>query len=394
MSWGAGGTHSTLRHLPALDGLRGIAILLVVGFHFPLGWSGTGFYGVTMFFALSGFLITTLLIQEWDRTATIDVRRFYVRRAYRLWPAVVTMTALYAFAKPLLASGQGAAKAFGNAVLGATYLENIALTLKISRGSDIAHLWSLALEQQFYLVWPVVLLFARRRGASWRQIGVGAFAGFFVSGLLRGMVFSPFQFAHAQFGPETRVGEILVGCGLALIIVEVRGTLSAATTRALRIGGHISVGVLVLHVVLPLHGKLDQINQAYTYELGFSFVALATGLVITSACLAPGAWWQRLLEVPVVQWLGRISYGLFLWHLPIFRLTSANLAMTGAPLRVLQFALSLLAAEASYRFVEQPFLRRRDRRIATPVATPELPQRRAWWDVGPIGPGAPVHPTP
>ncbi len=386
MSWGSAvDTPTTLRHLPALDGLRGVAILMVVGFHFPLGWSGTGFYGVTVFFALSGFLITTLLINEWEKSSTIGVRRFYARRAYRLWPALLAVTAAYAVVKPILSSGQGAVKALGNAIVGATYMENLSLSLKVTRGGDIAHLWSLAMEQQFYLVWPLVLLVFRRRGASWRQLGIGALAGFVVSGALRGAAFAPNNFAHAQFGPETRVGEILIGCALALFIVEVRGIVTAATRRTLRLAGNVALAALVAHFVFPLHNKLDQINSAYTYGLGFSLVALATAVLITAACLAPGAWWQRTLEIPVMQWLGRISYGLFLWHLPIFRLTAAQLDMSGAPLRVLQLVLSLAAAEASYRYIEQPFLRRRERKVATPVATAAVLPRRAWWDVAPIG---------
>ena len=364
-------TGKKLQHWPALDGIRGAAILLVALYHLRLDATGGMFYSVPLFFTLSGFLITTLLLAERQKSQTINLRRFYYRRAYRLLPALFTMCVAYLVVTFIASSGSKfeVTHALARVFIGTTYITNLVMSAGIEL-RDFAHLWTLAMEEQFYLVWPILLAFLLRKNVKVRTIAWATVGAFLASGLIRALLYTdPQHTAAAQYGPWSRGAEVIIGCTVALFIWEMRGPLSEAGSRWLKVAAHVAAVAIILHMALPLHGRQIALTQRYPYYLGFSVVSLSVAVLISAVRLAPGGWWQWILELPFMQWLGRISYGMYLWHLPIYRFMTAHTSLSGFWIRVVDLGLSMLAGELSYRFVEQVWLRRRDRRVraATPI---------------------------
>jgi len=341
-----------LGHVPALDALRGIAILLVLAVHSSddLDALPGGILGVDLFFVLSGFLITSLLLEEWHREGGISFRGFYRRRALRLLPALFAMLAVF------LAVSALASEAFRTdltwALLSLLYVVNLAA---VSEGGidavGLQHMWTLAQEEQFYLVWPLVLWGALRAGLGPRLLvgllaAVGAaLVAWRTTALLDGA--SP---GYLFYAPETRSDGLVLGC-LA--------------------GVAFGYG-LVRRVPLPLAGAMlvPACFAIATLDLqkpGLSSILLplfcVSATVVLLACVLEQGWWfTRLIDRAWLRGLGRISYGLYLWHLPIYVAVGWKL---GLP-------LALLAALLSYRFVERPFLRLRHGRREAAQPRPAL----------------------
>ncbi len=373
------GPTKKVQYWPAFDGIRGIGMALVLMYHWLFSWTGGFFYGLTPFFALSGFLITTLLLSERERAGKVDFKRFYQRRAYRLLPALFTMLTLYLIVDFFLLHDVGRwLKSVVWALIGMSYVTNFALIAHVTELGELVHLWSLAVEEQFYLIWPPILLLLLRRGVAYRTLAWGCVAAFVGSGLIRWWTYQgPTNTHHAQYGFDTRGGEILIGCAVALLIWDMRGALSARGAQLLRIAGHVAFVTIALHMVFPLNGRTHQLTEIYPYRLGFSVVAFCAAILVANIRLTPGSWWQWILEIPVFTHLGKISYGLYLFHLPIFRLMAIHTDLEGAPLHLLQFGLSVVAGELSFRYVEEPWQRRRDRARVTANTSPQSPDSAA-----------------
>jgi peptidoglycan/LPS O-acetylase OafA/YrhL len=329
-----------LRHVPALDALRGIAILLVLAVHTDDALPG-GVLGVDLFFVLSGFLITSLLLNEWERDGDISFRSFYRRRALRLLPALFTMLAVVTVAAALTSNSFRTELTW--VLYSVFYVTNVAAI----RGDGIdaenlQHMWSLAAEEQFYLVWPVVLLFVLRGRVQPRTL-VLVLASIGLCMIAWRTTASGFAGAspgYLFYAPETRSDGLVFGCiaGVAFGYGLVRRVPIALAT-VLLVPACFAVATIDLQkpglalILLPL------------------FCACATVALLTCA-LEPGWWFTRLIDRGWLRGLGRISYGLYLWHLPIYFAVGWKI---GLPLAV-------LVALVSYRFVEQPFLRMRHRR--------------------------------
>ena len=341
----------TLGYRPALDGVRAIAILAVLARH--SGWLSGGYVGVDVFFALSGFLITALLLEEHARTGTIRLRLFYARRGLRLLPALILFVAACEVVqlatappefRPLLMR-QGAAVLL--------YVANLTWVVDLPMGL-FTHAWSLAIEEQFYLLWPVTLMALLRVVRSRVAImvlllaGAGAVCVHRVTLGLRGGLLM-----RLYGGPDAHADSLLIGCAVTLLLGW--GALTRATGAArtvVRVGG--VVGVLTLVVVLtkatfPFHYVLYQVS---------AITGLAAALMIIDVCV-PGSWLARGLEQPALVGLGRISYGVYLWHFPIFVWLGA-LSVNGEvhPLGTVlsAWAVTLAVAVASYYVVERPAL--------------------------------------
>jgi peptidoglycan/LPS O-acetylase OafA/YrhL len=330
---------------PGLDGLRGCAVLAVIAFH--LGVAPGGFVGVDVFFVLSGFLITRLLIAEHDRTGTVRLPRFYARRALRLYPALVVLVAF--FVMVAVATGRAVAETLHDAVATLLYVTNIVGT----RGGLLSHTWTLALEEQFYLVWPALLLLCLwlRRASGSSRLGwlpaVGLVVGVLVLDLLQGRTGVAHTYVRAMGLP--------LGCALALVRLE---HLAWAARLAWPAGIALAVTVFM---DLPA-----ELTAGWPISVG----AVLAAAVVAALVLSPGG----LLATRWPRYFGLRSYSLYLWHLPLI-----SLAVHHAPEPVphslavtLGLAASLLAAEASYRYVEMPVNSWRNRRLASarPAAGP------------------------
>jgi peptidoglycan/LPS O-acetylase OafA/YrhL len=339
----------TLGHRPALDGLRGAAVLLVIAFHvFGLALPG-GFVGVDLFLVLSGFLITTLLLREREATGRISLARFYGRRALRLMPAVLL----------LLAACAGFVLLFPGSPLSEPFTRGIATTVEYASNwyaphADLGylrHTWSLSLEEQFYLLWPLLLMVALAVGGRGAALvaciaGIGASIEVRVLLELHGGV----PWDRLYMGLDTRADTLLIGCGLALLMDL--GLLARLPRRALVLSG--TAGALGLGLVSLLLSNWSDLNT-----VGYTGVAVCSAALLAAVVTHPSALLGRLFALRPLVSAGRISYGLYLWHYPMLGVLTVSLPLGSIP-RPLLFVVVLGAAWAiaglSYTFVERPCL--------------------------------------
>ena len=349
---------SRLRHLPALDALRGLAVVGVLFFHADL--LRGGYLGVDLFFVLSGFLITSLLLNEWHTNGGIALRGFWTRRGRRLFPALIAVlvfVALYAFvlaapAELTRVRADGIAAIFYVAnwhsiVAGASYWDIF------QTPSPLEHLWSLAIEEQFYLLWPVlvlvVLLVAR---GSARVLLVVSLVLAALSATAMWVLYDPADTSRAYLGTDTRGAAILFGAALACVITCWGVLDDHRLIRALDVVGLVALGGLAL-----AWARLDG-QSRFLYHGGFWLTELAVVVLIACAAhsdrslIARGLTWRPLI------WCGLISYGLYLWHWPIYVVLSpARVHLDGVALTALRLAVTFGVAIASYVYLEQPIRR-------------------------------------
>ena len=308
---------STLAYRPELDGIRGLAILLVLAQHINLPSSTlAGMMGVNLFFVLSGYLITTLLLREHELTGRISLRRFYERRVRRLLPALVAVL----FATGVLMAVMGRLGDYwGQAAVSLFYVSDVAKAIGYDLGY-VGHTWSLALEEQFYLLWPALVVLLPRR-----FLLPGVVAGIVVAVALQ-LLLLPVD-VLALFRPDVRADSILWGCLIALV--------PWTAPRWAAIAGGIGVGVL-------------SFTWGWPYAIGLSSI-LAAIFISGSASLRP------ILTNRALVRIGQISYGLYLWQaIPVGLFQQQTLAgnvLAMASVVVVAFALAL----ASERWIEKPF---------------------------------------
>jgi peptidoglycan/LPS O-acetylase OafA/YrhL len=357
--------------LAGLDGLRAIAVALVVAYHlFPQGILPGGFVGVDMFFVLSGFLITTLLLDERDRTGRIALGAFWRRRARRLVPALALVVTVCASAAWLI--GGDVLTRLGWQILGAATFSYNWVSLA-DGGSYFAagtpelfrNLWSLAVEEQFYLLWPLALpVLLLVRGAKLRTLVLAAAAAG-SAGWMAHLVIADGAVTRAYFGTEAHAFGILLGAALAM---GMRGALRSPSPAAPRAAGRllgVVTGAVGLAAIVGIAGA-PATDTAATFPGALLLASAGTTLAIAAGTWR-GSWFGRALDIPPLRWFGDRSYGLYLWHWPILVLLTSGLLGHGAgggpgagvPVEVglLALALTVAAAEASYRLVETPVRR-------------------------------------
>lgn len=364
-----------LTYVPALDGLRALAVVAVLLYHADVAWMGGGFLGVEVFFVISGFLITSLLLAEYRRTSRIDLRRFWFRRARRLLPAVFLMMAVtVAFAVAFLPEEVAGLRA--DAFAAAAYVTNWYLILAqesyfeaVGRPSLLKHLWSLAVEEQFYIVWPIAMaagLAILRRGGVLAMTLLGAIA----SAALVLYLYEPgVDPSRIYYGTDTRAAGLLIGAALAFFWIPGKGFRHPNTGGAAAFGGKLRrklgwarpaaldlAGVFALGVLVWFGLNLGEFDP-FLYKGGLVLVSLATAVLI-AAVVHPHAH-LGVLGVGPLRWIGVRSYGIYLWHWPVFMVTRPGLdvALKGGELLALRLAATIALADLSYRYVEKPIRR-------------------------------------
>ena len=348
-----------LGYRPALDGLRGVFILLVLGFHLNLPWLRGGFLGVDGFFVLSGFLITTLLLTEWRAAGALRLRAFYLRRALRLLPALYVLLLLYAAGTALFLTGERAHNNWVGIGAAFVYVSNWVVAFDPQRNllalGMLFVTWSLAIEEQFYLIWPPLLRVLLRRQVSYRRLMGGVLLLILATaGWRAGLFAAGAPLTRVVYGSDTRADALLMGCLVSLIVLTVPPARLAAGAR-LRQG-------LLLGLLVPAGWVLTSAVGTHPLFLwgGSTLVAAGVGLLILQLVSQPPARLTRVLAWPPLVGLGRISYGIYLWHtLPALAL--ANNRILGPALVPVQVGVALLVGWISYRYVEQPALRWKQR---------------------------------
>jgi peptidoglycan/LPS O-acetylase OafA/YrhL len=365
----------TGRYLPALDGVRAFAVAGVLAYHLGFGWASGGYLGVDLFFVLSGFLITTLLLEEWAGTGGIRLGAFWARRARRLLPAlflVLAAIALYVvlegqFGPPGSTAQIDLGGLRGDALATLFYFANWhaifahqSYFAQFLSPSPLGHTWSLAIEEQFYLLWPLVLIVLLRLAKGrWRRWGVIlTIAGICVSALLMAVHFHPgADPTRDYFGTDTRIFDMLAGATVAMVAAArpqpgrwVRWFLHAAGP----------VAAVALGIFWATAGTTGGLPPGWMFRGGFLVTALLAAVVVADARLVRRGPLGMLLSLPPLRWIGKISYGIYLWHWPIFiYLTQQRTGLSIWALDLVRLGATLLVATVSFYLVEQPIRRRR-----------------------------------
>ena len=360
-----GRSFGEMGYLPGLDGLRAVAILGVLMYHAGIDWMPGGFLGVDVFFVISGFLITSLILEEYDRSGRVNFTKFYLGRARRLLPAVAVLLIVVGLA--VLIIYQDALSAFREDALATVFYVNNWWYIvvdqsyfeSVGRRPLLKHLWSLSVEEQFYLIWPVFALLLMRSGGRplvrrlALVLAIASTVWMAVLSIRNGYPVDADP-SRAYFGTDSHSMGLLVGAALATMWRP--GRLSTQVSRAthLIITG---VGVASLAAVISFYLFVGEFTP-WLYRGGFLALAFFTTALI-AAVTHPASFLGPALGTGIFRYIGRRSYGIYLWHWPIFMVTRPGIDVQWSePVTfVVRIALTLVIAALSYQLVEMPIRR-------------------------------------
>jgi peptidoglycan/LPS O-acetylase OafA/YrhL len=339
---------------PALDGLRGLAVLAVMFYHYNGHWLQGGFLGVDVFFVLSGYLITSLLLVDYERTGSVVSARFWIRRVRRLLPALLIMLLLLSLYYAIVVPTSDVGRIKGGAFATLLFVKNYWDAFSAPGTKWPTHAWSLAVEEQFYLVWPVALWWMLRRTARRSAPLLGTLVALIAASAVLRLAWSFHNATYANEALETRASTLLVGAALAICLMTFKPRSTGSTRALIDLTGIVS---LVLLITAMQTTRIS--HYAWLWYGGGVLIAMAAGAVILAAVHGDGIV-QRALSIPVLRAIGLISYGLYLYHLIVFMwITPERYSVNGSMLFLLRFGISFALATASYLLVEMPVRRGR-----------------------------------
>ncbi len=352
------------RYMPGLDGLRAIAVLAVIAFHLEFGWAPGGLLGVGIFFTLSGYLITDILLSQLSRVGKIKLGGFWLARARRLLPALFVMLAVVLAWVTIFGPAQ--TQQFRDSVISAVFYVNnwqqifgdVSYFARFEAPGPLNHLWSLAVEEQFYIIWPFLLLGltkvirepelpggVRPKLAMW-TLGLGL-----VSAILMAVVYKPSTDpSRVYYGTDTRAFELLFGAALAMVWPSRRLSRKIAPQARKTLDGLGVLGLIVIALMIWQTSELD----SFLYRGGFVLLSLAVVLVLMAAT-HPACRLGVILGMRPLRWVGVRSYGIYLWHAPIIVLTNpSDHPGPSVPRAILQVAAIFAVSALSWKFIEEP----------------------------------------
>ncbi|MGA0217339.1 MAG: acyltransferase family protein [Ilumatobacteraceae bacterium] len=358
---------SLLSYDPSLDGVRALAVTSVALYHAGVGFAGGGFLGVDIFFVLSGYLISTLLVREFAVSGSVSLGSFWCRRVTRLLPALLVMVAVVLTVAVVAGNGSISETTRSDAIGTLLYSQNWAEILRgesyfelFELPSPFIHTWSLAIEEQWYLLWPVVVAIAvqRDRLLLWMTLAAAGFSALWMSYLA-----TPEDPSRAYYGTDARAQALLIGSAAALAMSRKRFFTSARGVKVMSVASMVGLlGCLGLVVTVD-----DE--QLWMYRGGFTLAALMSVMLIVGIRQSPTSIAARLLAARPLAHLGRMSYGLYLWHWPVFIATDALWPTgNGVQLVITKLAACYVVAAMSFICVERPMRRRCSAHPAAAVA--------------------------
>ncbi len=354
-----------LPYMPGLDGLRALAVVAVIAYHSEIESVPGGFLGVEIFFVISGYLITALLLEEFNLNRGINLRQFWVRRARRLLPALFlyiggSVAFAYSMAEDVVPTKGEVLSTLGYIYNWFGIFQEISYTDVFERKNFFHHLWSLAVEEQFYLLWPVLLLCLQKHIN--RKVTISLLIlGITSSAFLMWTMYQPFEDPlRVYYGTDTRASGLLIGALLAYIwrpwSVE-KSKLFPKGKDASFLVGIAAIGILVW---ANMHYTLLMPDADQLFRGGFLITSTVTAIVI--ACVViPNSYLNSILGLAPFVWIGKRSYGLYLWHWPVFQLTRerVDVDINGWELFAVRMFVTLVLVEISYQCVERPIRERR-----------------------------------
>lgn len=351
-------TRYSRKYVPSIDGLRALAVIAVIAYHLNFSWAKGGFIGVDIFFVLSGYLITNILLTQWEKNQTLQLKQFWLRRFRRLIPAAYVMIVVVVIFSVLFHS-EILKNLRGDAIASFFYVSNwwfifhnVSYFDSFGMPSPLKNLWSLAIEEQFYLIWPVFLLVFLRWVKNPKLllkivIGLGLLSAIWMT-----ILYVPgTDPSRVYYGTDTRLFDLLSGCALAFVwpFNRLSPNIPKRSKAALNIAGTISI--LFFFLITALVSEY----QPFLYRGGLLFVAIM-GVVMIATIAHPASYLSKIFSFKPLRWIGTRSYGIYLWHYPIITLTTPVLEI-GQPSiwrSILQVVATFIIAELSFRYIETP----------------------------------------
>ncbi|MGG2015570.1 acyltransferase family protein [Bacillus sp. S10(2024)] len=346
------------RYMVGLDSLRGLAILGVILYHINFNWLPGGFLGVTVFFVLSGYLITDILVVEWKEKGKIDLKNFWLRRARRLLPGMFVMLVI-TLAWITISHNSLLWKMRGDSVAALFYFSNwwyiyhkLSYFDSFGTVSPLNHFWSLAVEEQFYVVWPLIIGLGLSYVKKQSRLTLFIFLGAIASAVAMAMIYVPgADPSRVYYGTDTRAFSLLIGAALAFIWPSSRLAQKIIPQARLVLD---VIGGIALIVILGMFWKTNQ-YEPFLYRGGMFLLSIATAILVANLA-HPASRISVFLRFRPLRWVGVRSYGIYLWHYPIITLTSpqgsaGEFQLTRA---IFQFFLILFMAQISWKFIENP----------------------------------------
>lgn len=351
-------TRQSRRYMPGLDGLRAVAVLAVIFYHLNFNWASGGLLGVTVFFVLSGYLITDLLMDEWSKSQSINLKKFWIRRFRRLVPAMIAMMLVVTawatfFDQSLLYQLR---KDFIPALL---YFSNwwyifreLSYFESFDTPSLFTHFWSLAIEEQFYILWPILLVLGLTYIKERKKRFLFTMIGAIISAIAMAVIYQPgTDPSRVYYGTDTRAFSLLIGASLAMIwpSQKLASKITKGSRFLLDVLGGMGLSVFLLMVYFVNH------YDAFLYRGGMFLLSLTTAILI--AVLAhPASLLGKLMSIKPLRFIGVRSYGMYLWHYPVIILTTSTVH-SGQPnliRAIIQLAMIVLLSSLSWKFIENP----------------------------------------
>jgi peptidoglycan/LPS O-acetylase OafA/YrhL len=336
----------------SLDGLRAIAVGIVMLAHAGSPYPRSGGVGVDIFFVLSGFLITGILSSEFERYGSISRKYFYVRRLLRLTPCLVSCVLLFAVMSFILYGSVD----YGAVLISLTYTSNYARALFDYDLQSLGHCWSLAIEEQYYLIWPFVIILVERK----LKRNITKFLLLMIIalclGIYRSSMVGTFSAERIYFSLDTHMDGLVMGSSLAYLVRVLSGVqMSAALRLLMKVVSRVIVPVGIVGTLVMMY--FITWSSPWMGRLGFTFVAIVAGVTILDLVVSPFSLFRGLLENGVLGYIGKISYGLYLYHVPVYHVVKSELSGVGVVWRILMMiAVSFATASISYHLLEKRFL--------------------------------------
>ena len=335
----------------ALDGLRAVAVGIVLLAHAGSPYPRSGGVGVDIFFVLSGFLITSILRNEFQSCGRISRKNFYVRRFLRLSPCLIVTTALFSFLF-LIKNGDFPTDIV---LISLTYTANWARALFNYDLHSMAHCWSLAIEEQYYLIWPFIVIFLEKASKNnlIKFISLAILA--LCLALYRAAFVGIFDAARIYFGLDTHMDGLVIGSSLSYLVASVKNS-DHSYVNTYKFLSWLLVPVAIIGLMVLMY--LITWGDPWMGKLGFVMVAGATWLIILDLVLSPFSLIKDIVAFPILVYIGKISYGLYLFHFPIYHFINYVYPDLSGLFRVpMKFFVSFFVAAISYHCIEVKFLR-------------------------------------